>query len=88
VQSDTKERTLDAFAIYPPFALHILPKGFVRTRQYGILSSTSKAACALSSKTINGNEKGTRVGCLISIFVGLDVNLFQHETSPGLPARV
>jgi hypothetical protein len=25
------------------FALHILPKGFVRIRHYGILSSTSKA---------------------------------------------
>ncbi len=28
------------------FALHILPKGFVRIRHYGILSSTSKARCA------------------------------------------
>ena len=32
------------------FALHILPKGFVRIRHYGILSSTSKAACAVVIK--------------------------------------
>jgi hypothetical protein len=32
------------------FALHILPKGFVRIRHYGILSSTSKAACTLVIK--------------------------------------
>ena len=30
--------------------MHILPKGFVRIRHYGIVSSTSKAACAVIIK--------------------------------------
>ena len=41
-----KEITLDALEFIRRFALHILPKGFVRIRHYGILSSTSKAKCA------------------------------------------
>jgi hypothetical protein len=30
--------------------MHILPKGFVRIRHYGLLSSTSKAACGVVIK--------------------------------------
>lgn len=37
--------TLDAEEFIRRFALHILPKGFVRIRHYGILSSTSKKEC-------------------------------------------
>lgn len=36
------ELTLDAMEFIRRFSLHILPKGFVRIRHYGILSSTSK----------------------------------------------
>ena len=36
------ELTLDAMEFIRRFALHILPKGYVRIRHYGILSSTSK----------------------------------------------
>jgi len=46
----TKEMTLDALEFIRRFAMHILPKGFVRIRHYGILSSTSKAACAVVIK--------------------------------------
>ena len=46
----TKEMTLDALEFIRRFALHILPKGFVRIRHYGILSSTSKADCAVVIK--------------------------------------
>lgn len=42
----TKEMTLEALEFIRRFAMHILPKGFVRIRHYGIVSSTSKAACA------------------------------------------
>ena len=45
-----KEMTLDASEFIRRFALHILPKGFVRIRHYGILSSTSKAACTVVIK--------------------------------------
>ena len=45
-----KEMTLEASEFIRRFALHILPKGFVRIRHYGILSSTSKAACAVVIK--------------------------------------
>ena len=41
-----KEMTLDALEFIRRFAMHILPKGFVRIRHFGIVSSTSKAACA------------------------------------------
>ena len=34
--------TLEAMEFVRRFALHILPKGFVRIRHFGILSSTSK----------------------------------------------
>ncbi|MCC6599339.1 MAG: transposase, partial [Crocinitomicaceae bacterium] len=37
-----KVMTLDAMEFVRRFAMHILPKGFVRIRHYGILSSTAK----------------------------------------------
>ena len=40
--SITKEMTLDAVEFIRRYSLHILPKGFVRIRHYGILSSSSK----------------------------------------------
>ncbi len=46
----TKEMSLDALELIRRFAMHILPKGFVRIRHYGIVSSTSKAACAVVIK--------------------------------------
>ena len=45
-----KEMTLDATEFIRRFAMHILPKGFVRIRHFGILSSTSKTACAIAIK--------------------------------------
>lgn len=45
-----KEMTLEGPEFIRRFALHILPKGFVRIRHYGILSSTSKAAAAVVIK--------------------------------------
>ena len=45
-----KEMTLDASEFIRRFAMHILPKGFVRIRHYGILSSTSKSVCAAAIK--------------------------------------
>jgi len=41
-----KEMSLEAAEFIRRFAMHILPKGFIRIRHYGILSSTSKSACA------------------------------------------
>jgi len=38
--------TLDGLEFIRRFAMHILRKGFIRIRHYGILSSTSKSACA------------------------------------------
>jgi hypothetical protein len=40
--SAKKEMTLEATEFIRRFALHVLPRGFVRIRHYGILSSTSK----------------------------------------------
>ena len=45
-----KEMTLHALEFIRRFAMHILPKGFVRIRHYGIVSSTSKAVCAVVIK--------------------------------------
>lgn len=41
-----KEMTLEATEFIRRFALHILPRSFVRIRHYGICSSTSKLKCA------------------------------------------
>ena len=41
-----KEMSLDANEFIRRFAMHILPKGFVRIRHYGIVSSTSKTSYA------------------------------------------
>jgi hypothetical protein len=41
----TKEMTLGSLEFIRRFAMHILPKAFVRIRHYGILSSTVKAKC-------------------------------------------
>lgn len=46
----TKEMSLEALEFIRRFAMHILPKGFVRIRHYGIVSSTSKSACAIVIK--------------------------------------
>ncbi len=45
-----KEMSLDALEFIRRFAMHILPKGFVRIRHYGIVSSTSKSASAIVIK--------------------------------------
>jgi hypothetical protein len=45
-----KEMTLDAFEFIRRFSMHILPKGLVRIRHYGILSSTSKKQAAICIK--------------------------------------
>jgi hypothetical protein len=44
--SVTKTMQLDAMEFIRRFGLHILPKGFVRIRHYGILSSSGKKKCA------------------------------------------
>jgi len=46
----TKEMNLEPMEFIRRFAMHILPKGFVRIRHYGILSSTSKAVYAVIIK--------------------------------------
>jgi hypothetical protein len=46
----TKEMSLEAPEFIRRFAMHILPKGFVRIRHYGIVSSSSKLSCALVIK--------------------------------------
>lgn len=45
-----KEMTLKGMEFIRRFSLHILPKGFVRIRHYGICSSTSKIKSALIIK--------------------------------------
>ena len=45
-----KQMTLDAGEFIRRYALHILPKGLVRIRHYGILSSTSKLKAAVLIK--------------------------------------
>ena len=45
-----KETSLEGLEFSRRFAMHILPKGFVRIGQYGILSSTSKAAYSVIIK--------------------------------------
>ena len=39
--------TCDATEFIRRFAMHVLPKGFMRIRYFGMLSSTSKATCAV-----------------------------------------
>lgn len=45
-----KEMTLDAFEFIRRYSMHILPKGLVRIRHYGILSSTAKKRAAIIIK--------------------------------------
>jgi hypothetical protein len=44
-EASKQEMTLDAIEFIRRFSMHVLPKGFVRIRHYGILSSTSKIKC-------------------------------------------
>jgi hypothetical protein len=48
--SVNKQMTLDAFEFIRRYSMHILPKGLVRIRHYGILSSTSKKQAAICIK--------------------------------------
>jgi hypothetical protein len=45
-----KEMTLEGVEFIRRYSLHILPKGFVRIRHYGIVSSTSKKRSAICIK--------------------------------------
>ncbi len=45
-----KEMTLDGFEFIGRYSIHISPKGLVRIRHYGILSSTSKKQAAICIK--------------------------------------
>jgi hypothetical protein len=45
-----KEMTLDAREFIRRFSMHILPKGFVRIRHYGIVSSSSKHVSSVMIK--------------------------------------
>jgi hypothetical protein len=45
-----KEMTLEALEFVRRFSLHVLPKGFVRIRHYGICSSTAKQKSAVVIK--------------------------------------
>ncbi|MES2648093.1 MAG: IS91 family transposase [Bacteroidota bacterium] len=46
-----KEMTLDALEFIRRFAMHVLPKGFVRIRHYGILSSKLKQTALATIRT-------------------------------------
>jgi hypothetical protein len=46
----TKMMTLESLEFIGRYAMHILPKGFVRIRHYGILSSTVRKDCAVKIK--------------------------------------
>ena len=59
--SQKKEMTLDATEFIRRFSLHVLPKGFVRIRHYGILSSTSKLKCAV---VIKAQAKAPQAGAI------------------------
>ncbi len=48
--SVNKEMALDATEFIRRYSIHILPKGLVRIRHYGILSSTAKKAAAIVIK--------------------------------------
>ena len=48
--SVTKTMQLNGMEFIRRFSMHILPKGFVRIRHYGILSSNSKQKCAVVIK--------------------------------------
>ena len=48
--SAKKEMTLEAIEFVRRFSMHILPKGFVRIRHYGIVSSSAKYKSALIIK--------------------------------------
>ncbi len=60
-----KEMTLDALEFIRRFAMHIMPKGFVRIRHYGILASSVKRASLpvimkqFGIKVVKANEKPT-----------------------------
>ena len=45
-EATKKEMTLEGLEFTRRFAMHIMPKGFVRIRHYGILSSTAKDGAA------------------------------------------
>jgi hypothetical protein len=50
-RGEPKIMTLDGMEFIRRFAMHILDKGFVRIRHYGILSSTTKQECAIAIKS-------------------------------------
>jgi hypothetical protein len=50
--------TLPAMEFIRRFALHVLPRGFVRIRHYGILSATSKSQALLAIRSqLPGNPQ-------------------------------
>ena len=68
-ESKVKEMTLQAMEFIRRFSLHILPKGFMRIRHYGILSSSRKLHVLpllhqhLESRYEHPEEKDWKVVC-------------------------
>ncbi len=60
-----KEMTLDAREFIRRFSMHILPKGFVRIRHYGIVSSSSKQINSVIIKE-QVSEKDIALSAVIS----------------------
>ncbi len=56
-----KVTTLSGVEFLRRFALHILPKGFVRMRHYGFLASRNKATLLNLAKTELGQEKWEKI---------------------------
>jgi hypothetical protein len=56
-----QEMMLSGVEFIRRFSMHILPKGFVRIRHYGILSSTSKAVSIPAIKAVATDQIGGRI---------------------------
>jgi len=76
----TKQITLFGFEFIRRFLMHVLPKGFVKIRYYGILATRNRAKLALCQKLTNTIKyvcklKGLNVANALLLLFGKDVTL-------------
>ncbi|MBP2629033.1 MAG: family transposase [Firmicutes bacterium] len=80
-KNQTKKVTLKGVEFIRRFLMHVLPKGFVKIRHYGLLANRNKKTKLELSRELKGsptykaNFEGLGTEEILSIVIGRDINL-------------
>jgi len=79
--NQTKRVTLKGVEFIRRFLMHVLPKGFVKIRHYGLLANRNKKTKLEQSRKLTGSPayqakfEGLCTAAILSIIIGKDINV-------------